>query len=546
MMNRSFTLTITLFLLSLGKLQAAITQGESGETLFAITSLNNLISFKSTAPGVVLGTTPIYGLQPGETIVGMDFRPANGQLYAVGSANRIYVINPVTGAATQAGAASAFSPGLVGGAFGVDFNPVVDRIRVVSDADQNLRLNQTNGMVVDFDTNAGGIQPDTALSYVQGDSNFGQDPNVVAVAYTNNFAGTTSTTLYGIDSSRDALVRQGGVNGSPSPNLGALSTVGSLGVDTSDLVGFDISSGGATAFASLTVAGEAASKLYSINLANGSATSLGNIGSGELVRGIAAAPRVTTIFGITPSNNLLRFSSSSPSTVISTTQVSGLQPGESIVGIDFRPATRQLYGVGSSNRIYVINAVTGLATQAGSGAAFNPGLNGTNFGVDFNPTVDRIRVVSDAGQNLRLNQTNGAVVDFDPNTNGIQTDNPLAYAQGDANFGQDPRVVGVAYTNNFAGGTSTTLYGIDSSLNALVRQGGPGGSPSPNLGALTTVGSLGVDVSDVVGFDIVGFDSAGFAAFSVAGETVSRLYRVDLNTGYHRPGRYARWVGKHS
>ncbi|HEX2521237.1 MAG TPA: DUF4394 domain-containing protein, partial [Terriglobia bacterium] len=138
-----------------------------------------------------------------------------------------------------------------------------------------------NGMVVDFDTNAGGIQSDIALSFVQGDSNFGQDPNVVAVAYTNNFAGTTSTTLYGIDSSRNALVRQGGINGSPSPNLGTLSTVGSLGVDTSDLVGFDISSGGATAFASLTVAGEAASKLYSINLASGSATSLGNIGGGE-------------------------------------------------------------------------------------------------------------------------------------------------------------------------------------------------------------------------------------------------------------------------
>jgi hypothetical protein len=281
MLNRSFILTVTLFLLSLGLLQAGITQGESGETLFAITHLNNLISFKSTAPSVVLSATPMYGLQPGEGIVGMDFRPAKGQLYAVGSTHRIYVINPVTGAATQAGGASAFNPGLVGGAFGVDFNPVVDRIRVVSDSDQNLRLNQTNGMVVDFDTNAGGIQSDIALSFVQGDSNFGQDPNVVAVAYTNNFAGTTSTTLYGIDSSRNALVRQGGINGSPSPNLGTLSTVGSLGVDTSDLVGFDISSGGATAFASLTVAGEAASKLYSINLASGSATSLGNIGGGE-------------------------------------------------------------------------------------------------------------------------------------------------------------------------------------------------------------------------------------------------------------------------
>jgi hypothetical protein len=195
MMNRSFMLAVAIFLLSVGPrceaLDAAITQGESGETIFAVTSLNNLVSFKSTAPGVILSTTPLYGLQPGETIVGIDFRPANGQLYAVGSSNRIYTINPTTGAATQTGAASAFTPVLVGGAFGVDFNPVVDRIRVVSDADQNLRLNQTNGLVVDFDSNTGGIQTDAALSYVQGDSNFGQDPNVVAVAYTNNFGRYT-------------------------------------------------------------------------------------------------------------------------------------------------------------------------------------------------------------------------------------------------------------------------------------------------------------------------------------------------------------------
>src|SRR5262249_43444493 len=67
------------------------------EMIFAATNSNKLISFVSTAPGVILSTAQITGLLDNgasETIVGIDFRPANGLLYAIGSSSRIYTINP--------------------------------------------------------------------------------------------------------------------------------------------------------------------------------------------------------------------------------------------------------------------------------------------------------------------------------------------------------------------------------------------------------------------------------------------------------------------
>ncbi|HZN10807.1 MAG TPA: DUF4394 domain-containing protein, partial [Blastocatellia bacterium] len=105
-------------------------------TIYAVTVNNNLLSFNPGAPGVILSQRFISGLAQGETVVGMDFRPATGQLYAISSASRVHVINPVSGLATPVGTA-AFSPGLTGQSFGVDFNPVPDLIRVLSDADQN-------------------------------------------------------------------------------------------------------------------------------------------------------------------------------------------------------------------------------------------------------------------------------------------------------------------------------------------------------------------------------------------------------------------------
>jgi hypothetical protein len=220
-----------------------------------------------------------------------------------------------------------------------------------------------------------------------------------------------------------------------------------------------------------------------------------------------------SIFAITNTNNLLRFSSASPGTVSGVVAITGLQTGETILGIDFRPASGQLYALGSTSRLYTIDSTTGAATVV-SASPFATALSGTSFGFDVNPVADRLRVVSDADQNLRLNPNNGALAALD---------SPLAYAAADLNAGANPNIVGAAYSNNFAGATSTTLYVLDSNLDILGIQN------PPNSGMLNTVGLLGVDTSAEVGFDIAPRSGTALASLTVGGS--AQLYTINLTTG---------------
>jgi len=240
--------------------------------IVGLTSGNKLVRFSSLTPGTIASSVAIAGLQSGESVLGIDFRPATGQLYALGSTSHLYRLDPATGVATLV-SAGAFVPALSGAAFGLDVNPVVDRIRVVSDTGQNIRLNPNTGV-------AAGV--DTQLAYAASDVHAGQPPSIVGAAYTNNIAGATVTTLYDIDSNLDILVIQN------PPNAGVLNTIGALGVDTSNTVGFDTAAQSETAFAALTVG--SASQLYTLNLTSGAATLVGAIGGPDTIRGIAIMP----------------------------------------------------------------------------------------------------------------------------------------------------------------------------------------------------------------------------------------------------------------
>ena len=194
--------------------------------------------------------------------------------------------------------------------------------------------------------------------------------------------------------------------------------------------------------------------------------------------------------------------------------VTGLVDDTSLVGIDYRPATGALVGVGNAGGIYTIDPETAVATFT---ARMNVALSGTSFGVDFNPTVDRIRVISDTGQNLRVV----------PDTGVTTTDTAVNYTAGTPAAG----ITAAAYTNNDADpDTATTLFDIDTTLDQVVIQA------PPNAGTLNPAGKLGVDAAPVAGFDIytstkkgVTAGNDGFAALSVDGS--SRLYRVSLLTG---------------
>jgi hypothetical protein len=250
------------------------------ETIVALTSGNRLLFFDSATPGTVTKSITVSTFAD-EPLVAIDFRPATGDLYAMGRSGRLYVLNLTTGAASIPSATPA---PLSGTRFGFDFNPTVDRIRVTTDADENIRLNPNDGSVT---------ATDTPLAFAAGDLRAGVNPNIVGSAYTNNFVGAAATILYDIDSTSDILVYQ------DPPNAGSLHTVGSLGVNTSDMVGFDISQGTGVAYASLTVG---VTNLYTVNLATGAVTLVGMIGdpaalAGELVVDIAV-PTATRLVNL--------------------------------------------------------------------------------------------------------------------------------------------------------------------------------------------------------------------------------------------------------
>jgi len=109
------------------------------------------------------------------------------------------------------------------------------------------------------------------------------------------------------------------------------------------------------------------------------------------------------LYGVDAQNRLVSFTSDRPN-AISRTAFVGLPAGEQILGLDVRPAGNLLIALSSASRLYRIEAATGQATAIGT-TAFSPALNGTTFGFDFNPTVDRIRVTADRGQNLGSTRT---------------------------------------------------------------------------------------------------------------------------------------------
>ena len=243
------------------------------------------------------------------------------------------------------------------------------------------------------------------------------------------------------------------------------------------------------------------------------------------------AERAEKAVAVTASNKLLKFNAGRPGRILTTLNITGLQPGETLLGIDYRVAKDQLYALGSSGRLYTINEDTAIASAVGTPFAVK--LEGTQFGFDFNPTVDRIRVVSNTGQNLRLHPDTGAVVDSNMTLDGVQTDGKLIYAAGDVNFGKLPMAVGAAYSYNKADTKITTNFALDAATGALVTQGSREGvmpAVSPNTGQFFTIGSLGM-AFNTASFDIQALSDVAFAALSSDASMASRWVTIDLKTG---------------
>jgi len=249
----------------------------------------------------------------------------------------------------------------------------------------------------------------------------------------------------------------------------------------------------AAAVAAITVAGA------------GAVTGEASAAGGGKARSLKTYDRVA--YATTSNGQLVRFNASDASKLTGAKGITGLPAGVTLAGIDFRPATGDLYGVGSDSVVYRVNPKTAIVVA--EAPAFTPALSGTSFGIDFNPVVDKIRAVSDSGQNLRLNVDEGTVLGVDGNLNP-----------------GSPKVVGAAYTNssfNATKPTATTLYVVDAATDKLYTQ------MPPNAGTLVMGKSLGSDVYGAVGFDIAGAGNVGYLALQRP--LGSRFYAVNVLTG---------------
>lgn len=225
------------------------------------------------------------------------------------------------------------------------------------------------------------------------------------------------------------------------------------------------------------------------------------------------------IVAVTVSNQLLRFNAGQPQNVRERRPLAGLRDGERLLGIDYRVARGELYALGASGQLYRIDVAKALAAPVGPGVALPPG--GSDWGFDFNPTVDRIRVVSDNGLNLRLHPDTGALV---------SVDGRLAYADG-----RPAALVAAGYTYNKTDDKLTTNYALDGAAGTLVHQGSKEGVQpvvSPNTGQVTTVGPLGIGPFAHATLDISDIGNVAYAGIRAGAAT--RWHRIDLATGQAR------------
>lgn len=499
--------------------------------VFVLTSNNQLASFNRATPSVIRTSVAISGIQSGDTLLGIDFRPRTNTLYAIartlpGNGGRLYTINANNGTATVvATLAPAATPTANGPfttldpaatSFAVDFNPAADALRVVSDTGQNLRIFVANAT----GRTAGETFLDGAVSDTAAD--------ISGAAYTNSFDGTTTTRLLNIDTAADNLTFQN------PPNDGTQVIAAPLGVNATGTVGFDIDArnnqgyallnvGGSVVFhtiaipdstATLPVAGPAAVAVGAVNIP-------GVIG---MALAPATAPSAIALDGnIAGTQRLLAFGIRTPNTATATT-VTGLPAGERLLSIDFRPSNSRLYGLSSAGKLFTINPDSGAATLVStlsvSADIVNGLAAGKTYAIDFNPAADALRIVSSGdGDNVSKNyRIPGANLESNGTT---LTDTDLTLGGVGTGF----NVTQIAYANSFTPAPAgTRLFDIDAPNNRLLQQ-------NANPGTLTVIGSTGT-FNNYGGFDISGGDNGMvLTANRVLATGTFSLFTVNLATG---------------
>lgn len=482
--------------------------------VYGLTTTNSLARFSADGGPVIYGPA-LTGLGAGETLVGLDFRPFNGELYVLSvdgsNQGRLYTVNVAANTVT---AVTLSGPLLmINGTAGMDFNPAAltgtNALRIVTNEEQNYRLV--------FTASGATVNVDGSLNVPGGAA----ATNIIATAYSNNRAGLPNaagaggTVQYAIDSELNVLYR---VN---PPNNGVLTNALPLGVDIGSVGGLDIVTGTDRVLGLFTSSG--ATLVYQINLATGAAVPSRFLPDGiiDLAAPMPVVIPSMAVVGLTTGNSLVTFNTDGGPVALGPT-LTGLGVGETLVAIDYRPFTGELYALSRDANnlgwLYTVNLPSGALTPV---PLSGPALTITgSVGMDFNPAAltgtNALRIVTSDEQNYRLVFTPAgatANVDGSLNVSGAASTN----------------VVATAYSNNRsglpggAGVGGTAQYAIDSDLNTLYRVN------PPNNGTLTEAKPLGLDVRSVGGLDITTLGDRALALLDV--ESGVGLYEINLASG---------------
>ncbi len=494
------------------------TNGAAPVKIWALDTNGALFFFFSDNPSAISAkiTPTVPG---GDKLVAIDFRPRTAVLYAQGASGSLYWLNTTNGVATLVGAGVAPKE-----QFGdIDFNPVVDRIRMES-GDQNVRLNPATGVAV----------TDTPLK-----AN-GAQVNVAACAYSDPSEAPSQTSLFAISNVTQKVY----VQGNPNPDDGVLTEVGTLPFAFKSNVGFDIGQNG-VGWVAVQKEGDATSTLLRFDPSNGGTTFEAPIDGGTPVKSIAvevSGPTNTHFVGIDSSNKLVTFDSSDPTTLLSSTLITGLQAGDVIVGCDFAPGGDAATGLkvltvnGTSGRIYPVNIRTAVA---GAPVTVAPALlppDGNTYGVDI--AANGIMSITAASGTFSplgiLTGQSTASFRVNVNTGAGSADSTVTYASdGSATF-----VPALGFTNNFRGaGATQGLRGVDVNSTTTL----PFArflSIIPGSGLATGLGEMGLFTTKTCELDVDPVGNIWFCSQRVIAGTgsyvpdnFSTLYRVSPFTG---------------
>lgn len=456
-----------------------------------------------------------------EVVLDIDYRNSEGALYALtktGSQGRIIRIDPATGSFIRVSTLVKESDGsamnLSASSYTIDFNPVVDRLRIIGSNGDNWRADVLTGETL----------ADTAIT----------TNTITGAAYEDSFTSAgRGTRLLTLDAGTNSLYLQG----NPNPNDGTQNSAKPLlsGTAVTSIDGYDINPANNSGLAIMTVGG--VQRIYNITpAASSNAASLfgtpPTLTGGIKYKALSLITRANpTVLALTSNNSYYSFNANQPDQISNPAAISGLSAaGEKVIGIDMRQSDRKLYALTDASKLYTIDLASPAATPtnaAGGAATFvsdlkfvntsNPALaTNVNYTFDFNPVIattdalsSRMRLIGDDDSNAIVEVESGTVT---PSTNVSGTPNPT--------------VVAAAYSNNYRNAISSSLLVIDRASASLNEQNTTTTS-NPVLGALTRISLLGISLAGHAGMDISGRGNENILLMAHGSEPgSSALYRL--------------------